>query len=187
MSQNQITHWHGMTETAFNNWQQGLDKSTQASPWTVSNNDGYTYLHSVAKYIENEGMDCAEDVIHRAYESALIQGCFTLDESVYIIGFDFSDKEFEQYLCHDYSCENMDHIADSIPERFFNSQYIKRIIQVKVNPFVYPFIAKGLQEGNSMFNYWDLPEDIVNIFPGINSDNVDYDMLWSMGETTEYA
>lgn len=196
MSQNQtnhsnesiiITHWHGMTETAFVKWQNGFDKSTQASPWTVSNNDGYTYLHSVEKYIENEGMDSADDVICRAYRSALIQGCFTLDKYVYVVGFDFSNKEFEQYLCHDYSCENMDHIADCIPERFFNSQYIKRIIKVKVNPFIYPFIANGLQENNDMFNYDDLSEDIINILSGINTDMVDPDVLWSMGETTEYA
>lgn len=191
MSNNQtrhsITHWHGMTETAFINWQKGLDKSTQASPWTVSDNDGYTYLHSVAKYIENEGMDSSEDVISRAYESALIQGCFTLDKAIYIIGFDFSDEEVKQYIESDYSCENMDHIADCIPEQFFNSQYIKRIIQVKVNPFIYPFIAKSLQDNNDMFNHQDLPEDIVNILPSINSDNVKYDMIWSMGETTEYA
>lgn len=182
-----ITHWHGMTETAFNNWQKGQDKSTQASPWIVSDNDGHTYLHCVAKYIENEGMDCAEDVISRAYESALIQGCFTLDKSVYIIGFDFSDEEVKQYLESDYSCENMDGIADCIPERFFTSQYIKRIVKVKVNPFIYPFIVKGLQDNNDVFNYWDLPEDITNILPGVNLETVDYEVVWSMGETTEYV
>jgi hypothetical protein len=153
--------FHGMTEKAYKQWATTDSKPTNViSPWTVSDNDGFTYLHT----IDHAMIECSTDdideakhfAISQAKESAFIQAAVNNDNCVYVIEMELPDELLET----DVSCENMD-FCKCIDSGTFNRYKEKAIIHCfPVNPMLHIFRIAGLIN-NNYFNKYELPDEIV--------------------------
>jgi len=110
-----VTHLHGMCKSSFERFIQGKDK--QSGPWMVSDKDNYSYLYSVEKHIGvipvNGKRQEAIDMLQvEAVCSAILQCALKGEGELYVL---FCNLD-SSIVTDDYSCENMQGIADSIPE-----------------------------------------------------------------------
>lgn len=182
----QITHLHGMTESAFNAWRKQTPKNESGviSPWTCSDGDGFTYLWDIQKLInsgeteEEYSIDHAES---RAYESALIQCAVNEEEKVYILFLDLSNCESIE---NDDSCENMPD-ASRIPEDELTIDKIVYIREYKVNKWFSPWIIAGLLQ-NPQFNQWQISEELLQIAQICANSNTYPEDIYSLPEAFQF-
>ena len=149
-----ITHLHGMSETAYKNFIAGNSKSN--GPWNVSDNDGMTYLYSVSKLEENEGLDDLEQMEQHAIESAIIQAACKGDEYLYVFHCNLSEYGD---VSDDLSCENMDGLADCIPESSFKDTIVS-VKKFKWNKYLSPFVINNLKDMR-YFDCNNVNEDVL--------------------------
>jgi len=152
-----ITHYHGMTESSFNNWLKGNGKSDNVNPWKVSDNDGLTYLWGVdalaeVEYIDHEGEDRKQEfAASMAFESAQCQWCLDDSEHIYIFGLSIEDAVAVE---PDTSCENMTG-AFCIHESEFTKDRVVSLVKYKTNKWYKPFMIANLMH----LELFNIPEN----------------------------
>ena len=152
-----ITHYHGMTESSFNNWLNGKGKSDNVNPWTVSDNDRMTYLWGVDSLAESEFIEQDDEerkqefAASMAFDSALCQWCLDDSEYIYIFGLSIEDAEAVE---PDTSCENMTG-AFCIHESEFTKDKVVNLVKYKTNKWYKPFMLANLMH-RELFN---IPEN----------------------------
>jgi len=108
-----VTHLHGMCKSSFERFIQGKDK--QSGPWMVSDSDNQSYLYSVEKHVEDyhdEWQETIDGLQQDAISSAVLQCALKGEDELYVL---FCNLD-SSIVTDDCSCENMQDIADSIPE-----------------------------------------------------------------------
>lgn len=179
MKVNMITHFHGMTESAYLNWKQGEGKQAQISPWDCSDKDNYTYLWSVALVAQAEWdidlsdmYDMTNRTLQNAFENAVIQAAIAGDSKVYVFALDLSNVDSVE---SDSSCNGMDQ-CERMPEHELNKKNIVHIREYSINPYWHPFIiADNLNR--ELFNQYSINENILAVAVEINRSS-GYSVDW---------
>jgi hypothetical protein len=155
--------FHGMTEKAFKQWLNKENKDSLinvASPWTCSDSDGFTYLHT----IEHAFNECSTEdtdeaisfAIQQAKESAIIQAAINDDSTVFVFQLEIPDE----HLIIDNSCENMDYCR-CIDSNLFNKFAESATIQsFSVKRALHVFRIAGLIN-NPQFNKHAIDPDTI--------------------------
>lgn len=166
-----VTHTHGITDTAYKMLQKGEDKP--AGPWMCSDRCGMSYLWSAAKA---EGEADPEDIenylIDRAIDSAMIQCPINEDEIFHVLLLDIPD-EYE--VEGDTSCENMESVADAIPER----DLIKFIVGVKsysLSKYFHPLVLTSVLD-NQYFSESMYPDAVIQCSRALKGAEWDYEII----------
>lgn len=148
-----VTHYHGMAESSFKNWLKGKGKSDNVNPWSVSDNDGMTYLWGVEalaelEYIDPEDEDRKQEyAMSMAFDSAQCQWCLDDSEYIYIFGLSIKDAEAVE---PDTSCENMAG-AFCIHESEFTKDKVVTLVKYRTNKWSKPFMLANLMK-RALFN-----------------------------------
>ena len=122
-----ITHVHGMCESSYKRFMNNEGK--QSGPWTVSDRDNLTYLYSVGKAMLEDYADdneCTLNIIQdEAIASAIFQCTLKGEQFLYVL---FCNVD-PNIVDDDFSCENMEHVADCIPSCKLRESvvYVKKI------------------------------------------------------------
>lgn len=174
------THFHGMTESAYNAFMRGEQKIT--GPWICSDRDNLSYLHSVAKCIESEGLeidDADNYCIEQAIQSAILQSAMHGDSFVYVLHVDIPAGY--AFIEDDFSCENMDGVADCIPADDLKG-YTHTITKYKINPYFAPFILAMLM-GRKYANWECAKPEIIAVAESVANSIHEMDSeLWFQSE-----
>lgn len=172
----QITHFHGMTRQAFESFKLGQGK-VGISPWTCSDNDGMTYLYSMQKlaneYANDDPDYLIEIGIQLAYESASIQAAINSQSEIIILCLNLENETIDS----DYSCENMDHIADCINSHVLNISHVVKAYSIKYNQFLAAFTIAGLLN-NQYFNAGYIDPMLYIAAKQISKGNINIDEIF---------
>ncbi len=166
----QITHTHGITDTAYKMLMKGEGKPS--GPWMCSDRCGMSYLHSATK-AELESDDVEYYIIQQAIDSAVLQCPIFEDEIFHVlllnIPSDYSGIE------DDYSCENMENIADCIPEADLKN-FIVGVKSYSLSKYFHPFvICSALQ--NRYFSECNYPDSVVQCANALKGLEWDFEMV----------
>jgi hypothetical protein len=154
--------FHGTTKKGLNAILNGGSKPN--CPWTVSDNDGMTYVWPLDKLVSANALEDddasyqTEYGIRQAFESAEIQAVMEESEAIFVIELDIPDELLED----DFSCENMDNVASVLHMNDFDLKFIKKVYIADLNKWSFPFIVSGLLQ-NEHFNRWAVDEQLVEI------------------------
>jgi hypothetical protein len=170
--------FHGMTESAFKQFQGfDLDKNV-ISPWVCSDGDGMTYVHTL-EFSETEtgedGEYAIDHAIQQAKESGIIQAAVNDDSIVYVLEVNIPNEILEV----DFSCNNMEHCR-CLPSEEFN-QYAKnaKIHEFSINKFFHVFRLAGFVN-HEQFNWCMLDDEIyqaAKVLSSADYSNI-YDSLY---------
>lgn len=165
----QITHFHGMTRKAYEAFKAGEGKAGLITPWVCSDNDGMMYFYSVEKLAAEYGDDDRDYLIEagkqRAYESACLQAAIQGETEIVILCLDLSA------VCttDDYSCENMDSIADCADESSVNNSHVIAAYSAPFNQWFAPFVLRGVWV-YTYFNRSAVDENLARIIELLPDD-----------------
>lgn len=194
MQARKVTHWHGFTLQSWQAFKAGacLDSFVKpgVSPWTVSDNDGMMYFHSVEKAERN--LFFGDDVMHeqvehecknQAYASAALQACMNAQETIFCVGFDLTGVDYYD----DLSCEGMEDAADCARVQDINLSNVVEAFSKPFSKYWHAFMVAGFDR-YTYFNKEELPHELTMVCQAINRSGVDVcaiDILQETEETSE--
>lgn len=159
--------FHGMTESAFKQFTGANPDAFVISPWSCSDGDNMTYVHTL-EFSQTEIGDNSEHAIEHAIQQAkgsgIIQAAINDDSKVYVIEVELPDDVLEV----DYSCENMEHCRCLRSDLFNEYAKTAKIHEFEVNKFFHVFRLAGFIN-HKQFNWSMLDEDIYQAAKAVAS------------------